>query len=88
MEVRPIAIPTFHVKRRLSLRLTVVFCGLQDIFIGWTFARMYYLAGGATSIKDAKDIKVDEALLNDIVPQRGGGNEPLGTQNTPEGGSS
>lgn len=50
----------------------------EDIFIGWQFARMLYLnedRKGSTS--SAFSLEVDEELLHDIVPQEGGGNEPL-----------
>lgn len=47
----------------------------EDIFIGWQFSGMHYLESGNSS---GLDVKVDADLLHDIVPQNGGGCEPLG----------
>lgn len=52
----------------------------EDIFVGWQFAHMLYLKEGGKA-SSGLDIQVDPDLLNDIIPQKGGGNEPLGNSN-------
>lgn len=49
----------------------------EDIYVGYQFARVHYLKDNG---KSGFHIQVDPDLLHDIVPQEGGGSEPLGKQ--------
>lgn len=50
-----------------------------DIYVGYTFAKLGYTSTKSTRDEET-EIKVDMSLIHDIVPQKGGGNEPLGTR--------
>ena len=48
----------------------------EDVCIGWEFAGLLYVKDSRR--KDVKkEVCVDLNLIHDIVPQSGGGNEPL-----------
>jgi len=51
---------------------------MHDIFVGWKFAGMVYLKESDEDTKDQFGIELDMSLLHDIVPQDGGGEEPIG----------
>jgi hypothetical protein len=55
---------------------------LEDIYIGWTFALLGYIAEKKSSEGEVMEqkIKVDLGLIHDIRPQRGEGSEPLGSR--------
>jgi hypothetical protein len=48
----------------------------EDICIGYKYAGLLYLSDSRTA-KGEKKVKIDLALVHDIVPQPGGGAEPL-----------
>jgi hypothetical protein len=55
----------------------------KDLCIGWGFAGLYYKSDTSishartTGYQDMFEMNVDHSLIHDIVPQLGGGNEPL-----------
>jgi len=49
---------------------------LNDLYIGWKFASMVYISHA--SKQNEYGVDVDLNLLHDIVPQEGGGGEPMG----------
>jgi|EP01083_Nonionella_stella_P002247 hypothetical protein len=59
----------------------------DDIYIGWQFARVFYSLSTSddTSTNDSSRyldealVHIDRTLIHDIVPQSGGGNEPIDT---------
>lgn len=50
-----------------------------DVYIGWTFAKLGYMSKGNRDDEEPV-LNVDLSLTHDIVPQKGGGNSPVGTQ--------
>jgi hypothetical protein len=54
---------------------------LEDIYIGWTFALLGYMTKKSEGKEETEPkIKVDLGLIHDILPQTGGGSEPLGSR--------
>lgn len=49
----------------------------EDVYVGWQFAGLYYRTEDEG---DHSQLKVDLSLIHDILPQKGGGNEPLGSR--------
>ena len=52
---------------------------LSDIYIGFSFVKLGYISTRQVDGADP-EIRVDLSLLHDIVPQKGGGSEQLGTR--------
>ena len=67
----------------VSFTKSIISVFYKDICIGWRFAGLYYKADTSvsksrtTGYQDMFDMKVDQNLIHDIVPQLGGGNESL-----------
>ncbi len=55
----------------------------KDIYIGWQFARIFHCVSlpkepsNDESERSDETFHVDKTLIHDIIPQAGGGNEPI-----------